>query len=228
MSGNSDLVDKLKIDLDTIIDSSKGGLALLTSGGKIVYSDLAEDVEEKLMLFKPSFPGLIMGSNITIAAKNGSIIVMRVSEKTLMAVQTEQNVSTSLGKISTVAKRYKEEFDNYPQTTVIKPTEVRSEAVVEEVVEEVEKELTEQEFEDYQKSLVYELIPPLTPDNVISACSFVWRKTTRLMLRNLDQDLTVDELREGLNGAGFDVSLQWVLENLQSLASRGIVRIKEK
>lgn len=228
MSGDSDLVDKLKIDLDTIINSSKGGLALLTSGGKIIYSDLAEDVEEKLMLFKPSFPGLIMGSNITIAAKNGSIIVMRVSEKTLMAVQTEQNVSTSLGKISTVAKRYKEEFEKYPQTTVIKPTEVRSEAVVEEVVEEVEKELTEQEFEDYQKSLVYELIPPLTPDNVISACSFVWRKTTRLMLRNLDQDLTVDELREGLNIAGFDVSLQWVLENLQSLASRGIVRIKEK
>ncbi|MHA1604596.1 MAG: hypothetical protein ACTSWF_08100 [Candidatus Freyarchaeota archaeon] len=96
-----------------------------------------------------------------------------------------------------------------------------------EVIEEVEGELSEEELVGYQKSLIYELVPPLTPENVLDK-SAVWNRAARLMLRNLDQDLTIDELREGLNNAGFNVSWQWVFETLRALETRGIVRIKGK
>ena len=96
-----------------------------------------------------------------------------------------------------------------------------------EFIEAVEGELSEEELAEYQKSLIYELVPPLTPENVLDK-SGVWNRAARLMLRNLDQDLTIDELREGLNNAGFDVSWQWVFETLRALETRGIVRIKGK
>lgn len=228
MPENLELIDRVKKDLDNIIDPRNGGLAFLANNGKTLYSELPQDVEQKLLLFKPSYPSLNIGSNITIAIQNGSLIVMRASQTMLIAVQTQQNVGSSLGKISTVVKKYSQEFNN-PQN-IIKPSELRVEVVKKEalVVEGEETELTEPELEKYQKSLVYELIPPLTPDNVTKACPIVWSKATRLMLRNLDQNLTVDEIWEGLKNAGFDVSLEWVLEALQSLAARGIVRIKEK
>ncbi|MBS7267562.1 MAG: hypothetical protein KIH10_01865, partial [Candidatus Freyarchaeota archaeon] len=157
----------------------------------------------------------------------------------------------TLVMLSGLIKRYGSKFDEFAQTVTIAPPvkipkvkiekpapaavmeapmekRVEKEAV-EEVVEarEVEAELTEKEFEAYQKSLIYELIPPLTPENVLNK-SGVWSRASRLMLRNLDQDLTVEELQEGLNNAGFDVTWQWVYETLRALETRGIVRIKGK
>ena len=243
MSENSELADRLKEELRASGAIRETGLALFTMKGEILYSDLADDVEQRLMLFKPSFPGLTVGSNITLAAEEDSVIVIRTSKRMLMAVQTQQRVGFTLVMLSTLIKRYEKEFDKYVKTAIKAPkakpkaiaaeaaaTEAPAEVEVEEVaeaVEEVEEELTEEELEAYQKSLIYELIPPLTPENVLDK-SGVWNRASRLMLRNLDQDLTVDELREGLNNAGFDVTWQWVFETLHALETRGTVRIKGK
>ena len=259
MSENSELADRLKEELRASGAIRETGLALFTMKGEILYSDLADDVEQRLMLFKPSFPGLTVGSNITLAAEEDSVIVIRTSKRMLMAVQTQQRVGFTLVMLSTLIKRYEKEFDKYVKTEIKAPkakpkaiaaeaaateapaeveveataeavTEAPAEVEVEEVaeaVEEVEGELTEEELEAYQKSLIYELIPPLTPENVLDK-SGVWNRASRLMLRNLDQDLTVDELREGLNNAGFDVTWQWVFETLRALETRGTVRIKGK
>ncbi|MFB0563099.1 MAG: hypothetical protein ACETWM_18010 [Candidatus Lokiarchaeia archaeon] len=254
MSENSELVDRLKEELRSSGTISETGLALFTMKGKILYSDLANDIEQRLMLFKPSFPGLTIGSNITLAAEEDSVIVIRTSKKMLMAVQTQQRVGFTLVMLSTLIKRYEKEFDKYAKTITKLPkaiaaeapvteapaevvaeveappapvTEAPAEVVAAEAVEEVEGELTEEELGAYQKSLIYELIPPLTPENVLDK-SGVWNRASRLMLRNLDQDLTVDELREGLTNAGFDVTWQWVFETLRALETRGTVRIKGK
>lgn len=251
MSEDSDLVERLKNDLRSFGAIGESGLALLTMKGDILYSDLPSEVEEKLLLFKPSFPGLTIGSNITLAAEKESVIVLRTSQQMLMAVQTRQRVGFTLVMLSNLIGRYADEFDRYVETVTAKPEvkveaeveEAAEEAVVEEfvaeeavetveeeaaeVIEEVEGELSEEELVEYQKSLIYELVPPLTPENVLDK-SGVWNRAARLMLRNLDQDLTIDELREGLNNAGFDVSWQWVFETLRALETRGIVRIKGK
>ncbi|MBS7267563.1 MAG: hypothetical protein KIH10_01870, partial [Candidatus Freyarchaeota archaeon] len=70
MSGNADFLDKLKGELRSFGAITDRGLALLTMKGEVLYSDLPKEVEQKLMLFKPSFPGLTVGSNITLAAEN--------------------------------------------------------------------------------------------------------------------------------------------------------------
>jgi hypothetical protein len=276
MSENSELIDRLKEELRSSGAISESGLALFTLKGEIIYSDLADDIEQRLMLFKPSFPGLTVGSNITLAAEEDSVIVMRTSKRMLMAVKTQQRVGFTLVMLSTLIKRYEKEFDKYAKIVTkppkAKPKAIEAEAAVTEapaevelevetsakavteapaevqeeveaplaavteapaevveeaieVVEEVEGELSEEELEAYQKSLIYELIPPLTPENVLGK-SGVWNRASRLMLRNLDQDLTVDELREGLNNAGFDVNWQWVFETLRALETRGTVRIR--
>jgi hypothetical protein len=246
MSGNGDLINRLKGELRSFGAISDKGLALFTMRGEILFSDLSSDVEKRLMLFKPSFPGLTIGSNITLAAENESVIVMRTSEKMLMAVQTQQRVGLTLVMLSSLIKRYANEFDTYVKPEVTKTPEVAPKVETKEItpravteipaaekvgvtetVKEVEKELTKEQLEGYQKSLIYELIPPLTPDNVLDKSS-VWNRAARLMLRNLDQDLTVDELREGLHNAGFNVSWQWVNETLHALETRGTVRIKGK
>ncbi|MEX2723877.1 MAG: hypothetical protein Q6366_004600 [Candidatus Freyarchaeota archaeon] len=249
MSGDADFLDKLKGELRSFGAITDKGLALLTMKGEVLYSDLTKEVEQKLMLFKPSFPGLTVGSNITLAAENESVIVIRASQQILMAVQTQQRVGLTLVMLSGLIKRYGSKFDEFAQTVTIAPpaikptvkiekpapaavieTPIKEMVVKEEAAEEargIEAELTEKEFEIYQKSLIYELIPPLTPENVLNK-SGVWSRASRLMLRNLDQDLTVEELQEGLKNAGFDVTWQWVYETLRALETRGIVRIKGK
>lgn len=257
MSEDSDLVDRLKEELRTFGAISENGLALLTMKGEVIYTDLTDDIQQKIMLFKPSFPGLTVGSNITLAAENESIIVIRTSKQMLMAIQTQQRVGFTLVMLSTLIKRYATEFDKYVKT-ITKPPKPKAEPkvvvaeaeletitkapveaavaeppieavteVLAEMAEEVEGALVGEELEAYQKSLIYELIPPLTPENVLDK-SGVWNRASRLMLRNLDQDLTVDELREGLNNAGFDITWQWVYETLRALETRGTVRIKGK
>ncbi len=121
MSENSELVDKLKEELRTFGSLNEIGLALLTIKGKILYSDLPNNVQQKIMLFKRSFPGLTVGSNITLAAENESVIVIRPSKKMLMAVQTQQRVGFTLVMLSTLIKKYTSEFDKYVKTVTKSP-----------------------------------------------------------------------------------------------------------
>jgi hypothetical protein len=113
MSENLNLVDRLKLELASFDSLSERGFALLTKEGEVLYSDLPSDIEQKILLFKPSFPGLTLGSNITLLAKPRTVVVMCTSEKMLMAVQTRQSIGVTLVKLTTIAKKYADEFDKY-------------------------------------------------------------------------------------------------------------------
>jgi hypothetical protein len=117
LSEKADFVDKLKLELVSLGPLDERGLALITKEGEVLYSDLPREVEQKILLFKPSFPGLTVGSNITLTAKPRSTIVMCASEKMLMAVHTKQSVGFTLVKLSSIAKNYAEEFEKYAVTT---------------------------------------------------------------------------------------------------------------
>ncbi len=232
MSDNTDFINLIRQELKPLVGAEQKGLALFTKKGEIFHSDLSSEVIQKILLFKPSFPGLTIGSNITLAVDNESVIVMCTSEETLIAVRTKQSVGLALVVLSNITKKYGGEFDKYAQTAIAKSPEAvlelakKAEAVGSE--QEVEGELNKEEFEAYQKSLVYELVPPLTPDNVLDKVYGLWKRDTRLLLRNLDQNLTIEQLQEGLNNAGFNVTWQWVLETLHGLEARGITRIKSR
>lgn len=117
MSEKADFVNKLKMELAALGPVEERGLALITKEGEIFYSDLPREVEQKILLFKPSFPGLTVGSNITLTTKPRSTIIMCASEKMLMAVHTKQNVGFTLVKLSNIAKNYAQEFEKYADTT---------------------------------------------------------------------------------------------------------------
>lgn len=117
MSEKADFVNKLKSELVSLGPLDERGLALITKDGEILYSDLPREVEQKILLFKPSFPGLTVGSNITLTTKPRSTIVMCTSEKMLMAVHTKQSVGFTLVKLSSIAKNYADEFEKYQITT---------------------------------------------------------------------------------------------------------------
>lgn len=129
MSQNSDFINRLKGDLISQKFSKGNRLALIAKNGVILYSELPSDVESKLMLFKPSFPSLTVGSNIILRSSSGSLIVMCASEKTLIAVQTKQPPGFTLVTLSTIIKRYATEFDKHAEpasttTSTLKPEEV--------------------------------------------------------------------------------------------------------
>lgn len=111
MSEKANFVNKLKLELAALGPAEERGLALITKEGEIFYSDLPQEVEQKILLFKPSFPGLTVGSNITLTTKPRSTIVMCTSEKMLMAVHTKQNVGFTIVKLSNIAKKYTQEFE---------------------------------------------------------------------------------------------------------------------
>ncbi|WXG42274.1 MAG: hypothetical protein WED07_16165 [Candidatus Freyarchaeum deiterrae] len=116
MSEDLNLVDKLKRELASFDTPSERGFALLTKKGKVLYSDLPSDVEQKVLLFKKSLPGLTVGSNITLLEKPRTIVVMCTSEKTLMVLRTRQGIGVTLVKLSSIAKKYSDEFDRYLDT----------------------------------------------------------------------------------------------------------------
>jgi esterase/lipase len=118
MSENLGLVARLKQELASFDTLSERGFALLTKEGEVLYSELSSDAEQKIMLFKLSFPGLTPGSNITLLAKPRTLVVMCTSEKVLMALQTRQSIGVTLVKLSTIAKKYADEFDKYADTTL--------------------------------------------------------------------------------------------------------------
>ncbi len=148
MSQNSDFITRLKGDLISQKASKENKLALLAKNGMILYSELPSEVESKLMLFKPSFPGLTVGSNITLLASSGSLIAMCASEKTLIAVQTKQPTGFTLVTLSTIIKRYATEFDKYAETAImttpkLEPEEVTEELIIaEKALKKVESEFT--------------------------------------------------------------------------------------
>jgi len=104
--GVSKIVGMLRDELRVLGAITARGIALYTVGGKQIYSDLDASVDERLKMFIPSFPGLSVGSHITVNIGERNLIVMRLSERAILAVFTHQRVGIVLVKMNALIKSY--------------------------------------------------------------------------------------------------------------------------
>ncbi|MEM1657973.1 MAG: hypothetical protein QXK94_02970 [Candidatus Jordarchaeales archaeon] len=141
------IVGMLREELRVLGAITARGIALYSVGGKKIYSDLDPAVEERLRVFVPSFPGLSVGSHITVNIGERNLVIMRLSERAVLAVFTHQRVGIVLVKMGALIKSYGSTLDKVLEgvveeevpTVQLPPVEEKAEAAeaVEEVVEEV-------------------------------------------------------------------------------------------
>lgn len=105
------LVNDIRNELRVLGAVTARGLALLTADGNVLYSDMPSDIETRLNLFIPGFPAMSLGSNITVNIDDRALIIMRVSEKAVLAVFTDQRVGVVLARMSSLITRFGEEID---------------------------------------------------------------------------------------------------------------------
>nr|MDO8079647.1 hypothetical protein [Candidatus Freyarchaeota archaeon] len=105
------LVNEIRNELRILGAITARGLALFTLDGRLLYSDTAPDIQERLNMFIPSFPALGVGSNITVNIDERTLLIMRVSERMVLAVFTDQKAGVVLMRMASLIKKYEEEFD---------------------------------------------------------------------------------------------------------------------
>ncbi len=105
------LINDIRNELRVLGAVTARGLALLTSDGKMLFSDMARDIEKRLNLFIPGFPAMSVGSNITVNIDERALIIMRVSERAVLAVFTDQRVGVVLARMSSLINKFGEELD---------------------------------------------------------------------------------------------------------------------
>jgi hypothetical protein len=87
------------------------GLALITVGGNVIFSDMSPEIKGRLNVFIPSLPALGVGSNITVNIGDRFLLIIRVSEKMVLAIFTDQRIGVVLTRATTIMKKYGEQFD---------------------------------------------------------------------------------------------------------------------
>ncbi len=110
------MVNAIRNELRVLGSVTARGLALFAVDGRSLYSDMAPDIRERLNVFIPSFSALSVGSNITVNIGERALLLMRVSEKMVLAVFTDQKVGVVLARMASLAKKYEEEFDKAAET----------------------------------------------------------------------------------------------------------------
>jgi hypothetical protein len=110
------LVNEIRNELRILGSVTARGLALFAVDGRSLYSDMAPDIRERLNMFIPSFPALSVGSNITVNIGERALLMMRVSEKVVLTVFTDQKVGVVLTRMTSLAKKYGEELDKAVET----------------------------------------------------------------------------------------------------------------
>ncbi|MGQ9721784.1 MAG: hypothetical protein ACUVXA_10740 [Candidatus Jordarchaeum sp.] len=111
------LVSSIKNELRILGAVTARGLALLTADGGALYSDMAPDIKKRLNMFVPGFPAMSVGSNVTVNIDDRALIIMRVSEKTVLAVYTDQRVGVVLARMSTLINKFGKELDKVVGTS---------------------------------------------------------------------------------------------------------------
>ncbi len=112
------LVNDIRNELRVLGAVTARGLALLTAEGNVLYSDMPSDIETRLNLFIPGFPAMSLGSNITVNIDDRALIIMRVSEKAVLAVFTDQRVGVVLARMSSLINKFGEEIDKAVETSL--------------------------------------------------------------------------------------------------------------
>ncbi len=105
------IVADIKNELRILGAVTARGLALVTVDGKKLYSDMSSDIGKRLDMFVPGFPAMSVGSNITVNINDRALIIMRVSEETILAVYTDQRVGVVLARMTSLINKFGEELD---------------------------------------------------------------------------------------------------------------------
>lgn len=110
------LANEVRNELRVLGAITARGLALFAVDGRLLFSDMAGDVQERLKVFIPSFSALSIGSNITVNLGENSLLIMRVSERMVLAVFTDQKAGVVLMRMSSLIRKYEEKFDKAVET----------------------------------------------------------------------------------------------------------------
>ncbi|WXG40295.1 MAG: hypothetical protein WED07_05660 [Candidatus Freyarchaeum deiterrae] len=105
------LVNEIRNELRVLGSITARGLALFAIDGRLLYLDMTEDIRARLNVFIPSFPVLTVGSNITVNIGDKALLIMRVSERMVLAIFSDQRVGVVLTMMSSLTKKYDEKFD---------------------------------------------------------------------------------------------------------------------
>ncbi|MFB0562567.1 MAG: hypothetical protein ACETWM_15275 [Candidatus Lokiarchaeia archaeon] len=105
------IANDIKNELRVLGTVTARGLALITSDGEMLFSDMASDIEERLNMFVPGFPAMSVGSNITVNIDSRALIIIRVSERAVLAVFTDQRVGVVLARMGSLINKFGEELD---------------------------------------------------------------------------------------------------------------------
>ncbi|MEM3525928.1 MAG: hypothetical protein QXV37_00815 [Candidatus Jordarchaeaceae archaeon] len=105
------LANEVRNELRVLGAITARGLALFSVDGRLLFSDMAADIQERLKVFIPSFPALSIGSNITVTLDENSLLIMRVSERMVLAVFTDQKAGVVLMRMASLIRKYEEKFD---------------------------------------------------------------------------------------------------------------------
>jgi len=207
----SKVVSMLRDELRVLGAITARGLALYTVGGKQIYSDLDPPVEERLKVFVSSFPGLSIGSHITVTIGERTLIIMRLSERSVLAVFTHQRVGIVLVKMSALIKSYGTTLDKLlegveeeqvpsiqlPEVSEVKTEEVPVEEQPSELVEapvegkaEVEEAKAEEVEAERRTRIVTVQVPVIMDESILKKCSDRERK----ILEMCDGERSIDEI----------------------------------
>jgi hypothetical protein len=91
-----------------------------------IYSNLSTLSSSKLAPFVESFPLLMAGDNFSLAQQDGkTIVVSKISEKSVLIVVTDQRIGTVLVKLREVAEKYGKEADEQQIFPAVETPEVK-------------------------------------------------------------------------------------------------------
>lgn len=198
----SKIVSMLRDELRVLGAITARGIALYTVGGKQIYSDLDPSVNERLMMFVQSFPGLSVGSYITINIGDRTLIVMRLSERAVLAVFTHQRVGIVLVKMGALIKSYGSTLDKIlegiveeevptVQLPVVKAEEAVQEAgEVEAEIEAAEAQPAAERAEAAELKIVTVQVPVILDESIVNKSSGRERRVLELC----DGERSVEEI----------------------------------
>ena len=111
------LANEIRNELRILGSITARGLAFFSVDGRSLYSDMPPDIQERLNMFTPSFPALSVGSNITVNIGERALLIMRVSERMVLAVFTDQKAGVVLMRMASLIRKYEDEFDKAVETS---------------------------------------------------------------------------------------------------------------
>jgi len=220
----SQLVEEIKSGVPTL---SRAEIALLTSNGQILYSELGSELENiaKGELAR-SFKYWGIGDYFVKHLGRENLIVGKVSSNLAIAICSMEKIGLLILAFTTVKKRFGDSFREIESKVRLPEAEEIEEEVVEvKPPEEIAVETPIKPKEEEVK--VEEIEISLSPWTVLEPFSSIQTSTVTMdkdmitLLRLIDGWKTIEDLSKEAN-----MPLETTLQKLSYLVSRGVVKSK--